>query len=191
MAFDGLGNLYLYPGNGSSIDRCAVPDCTGLSAVVTPAQARALAVDSQNLYWTDGIDGEVRELSLSSHALTTIDTPPSPPVGLVINASAVFWTEGSSVRTSNLSGVGAQTLETIPRGCPTRLALDSSALYWLDPCLQAIYMLPLCGSPLQTLWNQGPGGGSGAPGDLAGLAVDDTNVYWTDPAHQQVLSMPK
>ncbi len=183
--------LYFYPGAGNSgIHSCAWASCTPTPFVALGGIA-GMALDSQNLYWTDAIQNSVNSWPLGSPASpgtgTALASGRGTLRGLALDSSHVYWAEDQAIWSANHSG-GNQTMLSNGGGCPSAIAVDGAALYWADPCLSAIYKLPLCGSPLQKLWGAGP---SGAPDTPVGLTLDSRSVYWTDPNGNLVMSLPK
>lgn len=158
--------------------------------------ATSIAVDSKNVYWTDGSDpGTVMSVPLTGGTPTTVASGQKSPWALAVNGQDVYWTnrgsqqsnyiDGAVMRTS-LSGGTPSTVAT-GQNDPQALALDAKNVYWANTGFanatgQTIMKAGLGGSTLVTLASQQTPNG---------IAVDASSVYWTNGTMPSaVLSVP-
>lgn len=158
--------------------------CGGTSPTTIAANTTAfsIATDETSIYWTS-YDGVYRAPKAGENVTPTqiaefgADNV-SRVVGVVVDASAVYWAEpgtctagatDGAIFTAPLGG-GAPTMLAGQQACPAGLAADPDTIYWATST--AILTMPKAGGPIMTL-------ASGEMNVLA-LALDATNVYWTD-----------
>ncbi len=171
---------------------CANPVRLGAFAVTI---ARFLFDDSGNFYYTgrNGDAGLDEVVVLGADGGTTIlfsNDAGAEPLVLAQGGGVLFWSykNSSAISALTLADGGLTSLPTESGGCPDALAADAKGkLYWTDVCLGALYRLPACGSPLESLWS------GGSTGSLFGtsLVLDSSRVYWTDVGRRRVYSMPR
>ena len=96
------------------------------------------------------------------------------PLGIAIDASNVYWTNGASVMKVPKSG-GTPTKLASTQGAVT-LAVEGDSVYWTETASEvcsAVVKVPVDGGQTTTL-SLGPR----VLGVLGALAVDSTGVYW-------------
>lgn len=144
-------------------------------------QANALAVDGQNLYWTD--TNLVIQLTLSGgSAVTLSSTQGSSPWGVAVDAQSVYWTDSAAGAVMKVAiGGGTPTTLATGQSGPTVMTVDATSVYWLDRV--GLKKAPVGGGATVTLSTVA----SLPPYGSAGIAVDATQVYWTSYATPAVL----
>jgi hypothetical protein len=97
------------------------------------------------------------------------------PLAIALDATNVYWTTGSDVRSMPIDGGDVAVLGE--PGAGYDLALDEQNLYWADT-IGRIYKLPLAGGDAVNL-----AAGTRTP---TAIAVDESNVYWVDSGLKSV-----
>jgi hypothetical protein len=140
-----VGGSNVYFGEGSSV--VSVPVGGGQPATLATADVApfALAIDSQNLYWTTlGGVGTVVKQPLDGGAPTTLASG-SAPEGVVVDQDTVYFTSPGSSNDGTVSSVpiagGAVTTLVTGQSAPEGIALDAHNLYWVDTQLGAVMRL--------------------------------------------------
>jgi hypothetical protein len=144
-----------------------------------------LALDAENLYWTDA--SGVGAVPLSGGAPRRIAIYPAQNRGIAVGGDEVYWTTTSlsvvsrapkAARTVVPDNVAFAELE------PVDVAVDRTTVYWTDNLSEFVMGAPLDG---------------GAPSAAAvdpcqgpyAIAVDETHIYWTNVLDGTVNSAPK
>ena len=165
-------------------------------------QPYAITSDATHIYWVDGGDApEVSEGGAGPNTYTNGTVKRAPlgggipevlasalvgtgAMGVAVDATGVYWTDGVMVRTVPLAGGSATTLVTGSRNAYAILA-DGEAAYWYDKTASG------------TIWRLGHGDGAPTPlcsalnvdasnsldkgaGAMRTLAMDSDHVYWTE-----------
>jgi hypothetical protein len=171
-----------------TVETCAAEDCASTLTQMTSNQSilRGVTTDSTNVYWANagyaldggGFGGYIATCGLAGcpSGMQTILAPlESAPVDLVVNTSAVYWTDNNSglVRMCSVGGCGQvpTTLVTDPTTL-SGIAVDSTSLYWAESTLGNIIQCPLEGCTTFTPF---------AAGSVNPTKIDVVNqiVYWT------------
>ena len=128
-----------------------------------------IAVDSQNVYWTEpniaagGNNTAIRAAALTGGPATLLVPDPATPQAIVAGAGAVYWIESTGVGTVSVDG-GAPQPFADAGNISNALAIDAANLYWSTS--DAVYQAPLSGGTPAAI---GP--------SAAAIAVDATSVY--------------
>jgi hypothetical protein len=169
-------------GGGCQSSQCQpVTLATGVSEI---------AIDANNVYWTDGVT-MVMQGPISGGTATTLATGQSNPIGIGVNATSVYWANDSISMSGGGSvvkipiGGGMSTL-LASGGNPGQLAVDGANVYWTDSLGHVVDKVATSGGTSVTLASTVTGA---APGDMA---IDTNSVYWcTTTPPQEVRMVPK
>ena len=182
----------LYFTHGTTLARCAKPDCAGGAATIAtvPTEAHPLALDSTSVYFLDVANvGTLFECALPGCA----GGPKVLGSGLAHPSTLVLDLAGADVYFNAPTLLPGPAIESCPLGgCPdagpalfvngertVALASDGSKVYWITGTGTSMTLsscaLPGCsGGPVAFAYNLG------APNDFpASITVDATNVYWS------------
>jgi hypothetical protein len=142
-----------------------------------------LAVDDQNVYFSEPNVSKVSKIAKADGALTTFNTDGNPH-GMTVAGGTVYWANsqdpGGYIGAFLVSS-SAKTKPAINLKNPYEVAVDSQNVYWVT--LAGAYRAPLAGAP-----------GAGtllAPAiEALGIAVDGSYVYFSDYYKGTVQSVP-
>jgi hypothetical protein len=169
--------------NGVCIDGTSTAPCALSWTYVANVRASSIAVDPDNVYWTESDlpGGAVVMLPKSGDPAVTIRSSTSSiPDGLAVDSTSVYWGEfgggpdgGGSIDSlplsSDFSVDGGVPPNLLAAGGAQVLALSGSTLCF---GAQVVGCLPATGGPV-TVLNPVQGG------PVLSMAVDSANVYWT------------
>jgi uncharacterized protein YvpB len=140
-----------------------------------PNVVEDIAVDSTNVYWTDGGDPAngyenktVNKVPINGGPITTLATMASYPAGIAVDSNNVYWAEqNGSVKRVSISG---GTVTTIVSGLSTiwGMTMDSDNIYWTET--NSVNKVPKNGGIVTTL--------ASGVGSTEKITVDSTSVYW-------------
>jgi hypothetical protein len=183
-----VGSGLLGPEIAPALMRTAITGGTPTTlASETPATEPAgsewfgVAVDSNNIYWTDIYDG-VLEMPLSGlqdgGSPITLASGDTGVYSLAVSSTSVYWNTGNSAYFMS-APIGGGTAITLISGYqynsgPQNLAVNATTLYWGNGT--SVMSLPIGGVP-----------DGGVPTTLASgqanpfsVALDSTDIYWTN-----------
>jgi outer membrane protein assembly factor BamB len=151
--------------------------------------AGSLALDGTNVYWTDGVNGEVRKVPKDGGASVVVNAAAgTEPWSVAVDSTHAYWTApnfasggpNSAVMSIPLIGGTATTLAAVAG--PMVLVANSTNLYWTSSGPAAIQSVPIDGGSVSTVVND--------PSGATALAVDAHNLYWcsTDGVYQEPLA---
>jgi hypothetical protein len=155
--------------------------------VLAPAQdgARDIAVDSKNVYWSNG--AFIAAVPLGGGSITTL--VPSNTTTFVFMASmaiddtSLYWMQGEVARHTGTIlkmpiGGGSSVTLASKLLAPVALAVDSSNVYWTDDGtskkLGYVAKVPIVGGGVSTLQS--------GQSKAQSIAIDGVNMYWTTGA---------
>lgn len=163
-------------GKGCQGGTCSNGACQPIVLASGQGGAFGIALDANNVYWTNLSSGEIRACAKSgcNNTPTTLASNQQTPYAVATDGSNVFWTsyQGAAVRFCAVGGCG---------GTPTTLAgnqtgalgvaLDSSNVYWTNYTTGQVQQCAKsgCGGTPTTLATTS---GAYFP------ASDGANVYW-------------
>jgi hypothetical protein len=133
-----------------------------------------ITVDTASVYWTNSGDGAVMKVPLGGGTPATIASGSSGSIA--VDASNVYWSNGSGVMKTPLGGGNPTALAS---GAATSIAVDATSVYFTNA--SALMKVPLAGGSATTL-------ASGQ--SVRSIAVDGTSVYWTDFFSGSVMKVP-
>jgi hypothetical protein len=155
---------------------CNAARCEPISIAASPKDSTGIAVDGQNVYWTDQDTGLVLQAPLSAGATPiTLATGQALATGVAVDASHVYWTSYTNAGRVARVPIGGGTSEIIaePEPFPPYVAVDGDHAYWTNMSNQGTV-------------KRAPKNGAGNVQTLVtgqsfawAVAVDSTHVYWT------------
>jgi virginiamycin B lyase len=165
--------------DGSDADATFIPNATGLGASTSPS---GVALDGTYVYWTDG-ERYIGRATLEGQSVQPhfIDAgPDSFPIGIVVVAGTIYFTEFSQIMSVPAGGGTPASLVTLPaQSAPTALTATGGHLYW-----SALNLADA--SPSGSIGRVLTSGGGLEEDFVAGLdyptgvATDGTEIYWVD-----------
>jgi hypothetical protein len=169
---------------------CSDNACQPLMLASNQNVPNDLAVDSNNLYWTNegdaGANGSVMQVQLDGGNLITLATGRAQPVGLVVDSAWVYWAEEGTSANNFQDGVvakvpiGGGTVQTIAQNqaLPIDVAVSPTNIYWTNGGFAlanddagTVMMAALDGGSATTL--------ATGQHQTQWMAIDQTYVYWT------------
>jgi len=95
-----------------------------------------IALDANNIYWTDNRDGTVMKAPLSGGTPTLIASGQNFPFGIAVDSQNVYWTNnggntGGSVMKAPIGG-GEATVIASGQNFPMGIAVDQTNVYWTN-----------------------------------------------------------
>lgn len=98
---------------------------------------KAIAVDSENLYWAD--QKTLNAVPVSGGSIITLTTLSNEPLDIVLNADTIFWTETTgpahgetgTIKSIPKSG-GVETVLVQGGDAPRKLKLHNDLLFWTE-----------------------------------------------------------
>jgi hypothetical protein len=160
----GIGHVSKYPVDGGVLVPPYVSGQTG---------PYSITVDSDRVFWTNPVPGEVWTAARSAPAgeHTVVSDPGA--TGLAIDPTGIYWTTTAPlghVMHAAKDGSNPQPI-AINQRVPAGLTLDADSVYWTsaDPD-GAIYRAPRGGGTAVEIAH--------SQDRPLTIAVDDTNVYW-------------
>jgi hypothetical protein len=157
--------------------------CSGVCTTLASSQgATGVAVDSTNVYWTDGNAYAVMSMPLAGGTpITLASTGSNVPTNIAVDATNVYWVDmGGNVGKVPVAGGMATTLGTSVNAFD--LAIDATNVYWTDDSGGRVLKVPIAGGSVTTLAS-----GQSSP---YGIAVNSTTVFWVNGVSAQVMSVP-
>ncbi|KAK5871684.1 hypothetical protein PBY51_004549 [Eleginops maclovinus] len=167
--------------------------------LIKGVRADSVAVDwlGRNLYWIDGVNGQIAAVRLSSDTVKSsdhsvildedLDLPRS--LALLPQKGLMFWTEiGNAVKIecSGMDGSERRVVVNSSLGWPGGVALDpiSERVYWTDERLRAIGSATLDGDDIRILQMM-------ETTNPFSLAVFNDMLYWSDAKKRVVVAARK
>jgi hypothetical protein len=151
---------------------CTGTSVTLASGLVSPA---GVAVDEENVYFTDEKAGIVGQAPLAGGTTVTLAKDLLKPLGIAVQAPALYFVQylGGSVNSVPIGGGMTSTIATAQMS-PGSVAADSLDVYWVDSRMTGtVARCPRSGcanGPIVI-----------AAGDLPyAVALDEKRVYWVD-----------
>ncbi len=128
----------------STVWGCALGGCNGAPTRLwegqpnsTQANTIGIAVDANNLYWTNAQPfnlGSVFQCAKANCAgtLVMLASARTEPRGIAVDGTNVYWVEGAGVMKCAIGGCGNAPTVFAPSGSPA-IALDSTHVYFTEP----------------------------------------------------------
>jgi sugar lactone lactonase YvrE len=161
---------------GACVETCS-GTCTATGCLVTLAteqSADGVALDADNIYWTNLGPAAVVKLAKAGGSPTTLYSEKGQSfINVTVGPSTVYWTtvdNPAGILGISIGGGSVTTLAPVAPGAVTSLGLFGGNLYWTTA--DSVIELPAAGGTPTTLASK-----QAAPSDVV---VDDTGLYWTD-----------
>jgi hypothetical protein len=166
--------------SGGGVYKCSVASCRAPTPLVTNLAAPArLAVDSENVYWTNFDDGTIDSCNINGCGgmPTTLASGQSSPIGIAIDTTNVYWVNSGtngSVSTCPLTGCkGSPTVLSNTEHYPFDVAVDLTGVYWVNT-YGSVRFCPRDGC------GQGPTTLAQNQGNLHFITLSDGGIYWSN-----------
>jgi hypothetical protein len=145
----------------------------GSVTVVASGELFGVTLDTTKVYWTTDDDtgrGAVMARALGGGKVQALAPRQAYPRFVVVDATAAYWTDLTTVMMVPLDGGTATTIASGQN--PEGIAVDATSVYWTNWAggAGAVMKAPLAGGAPTTL--------ASVPGPM-GIAVDATGVYVT------------
>ena len=141
-------------------------DGAGLTQLVA-GSAAALAIDDTYVYWTDG--AMISRVAKAGGAAQVLASGGSSISALAVDANAVYFTAKDELGRVAKTGGAATMLAPIGQPYPFQVAVDATAVYWVDTGDTTVNQVGFDGGAPTRLATARSGGG---------IAVDDAAIYW-------------
>jgi hypothetical protein len=119
-------------GESCVMGRCGPPPPSGtiLSGLGTPED---IAVDAQNIYYTDTGTSEVWQVDKRTFATTLLASAQARPFRLAVEGGYVYWSnaDGGAIVRAPVGGFAAPAV-IYAAAAPLAIAVDADAIYWSD-----------------------------------------------------------
>ncbi len=189
------------PEGGAACDAPCGGTCVGGRCLVMLASgksnANAMAIDSENLYWTEYPASNVKKVTLDGGSVTTLASGQLGVLAIAVDSTSLYWTEESDTGFPNYTQTGTVTKAALDGAMPTTLAsgqsnpnsvaVDSTSIYWTNGgtvmcgACGSVVRAALDGASMTTLVS-----GRNLP---TGIAIDSTSVYWIEQAGGTVMKV--
>jgi hypothetical protein len=165
---------------------CSCVPSTQVVTLATGVSIDQLALDANNVYFTDPGAGAVLSVPKAGGGSTTIATGQSLPEPIAADATGVYWLDAGRDLATVMrdSWAGLQTL-AVRQNFASGLAIDGSFVYWASE--HCIVREPIGGGTATCVVEGGGGADDTNPGTLL---VDAANAYWVNGAGSAVLYGP-
>lgn len=189
-------DTYLYWRTPSAAMRCAKTGCDGGPTIIADVEAGALAVNATDIFWLElpaQYQGSVKRCAKAGCV--------GAPVAVVgaLNSPTAIAADDADVYLLDM-GIGQGLLSCPSTGCdtptklastdfdPTRIALDSSAIYWTNKAVEDGGSVMRCDKPACASGPVVLADGLLSPTDIA---LDATRVYWITGPDAGIWECPK
>jgi hypothetical protein len=135
-----------------------------------------LAVDANNVYWTNSGSNEVMQAKLDGSSPVTLATGQSVPFSVKVAGGFVYWGSHSATGVLRKTPIGGGVITDVANSAAVReICIGANDIWWTnDP--DDVQQIPLSG--------MGVDGGAlvVATGNLLanGIATDGTDLYWVN-----------
>jgi hypothetical protein len=137
-----------------------------------------LTLDATNAYWLDSSAGILWKAPLSGGGSPTPLSAIGGATGIAVNATSVYWSDGTLIRRVPIAGGTADTF--VSGTSPAALSVDGSNVYWTT-ANGNLYRQALESTSAIRLM-QGPEG-------FKYLAFGPATLYWSDGTHIKAVSL--
>lgn len=155
----------------------------------------SVTIDGSHVYWTDftadgtGLGGVRRaplgggdtETLVAGDGILQLAMDDARVYYLFGGTSAASWSDCALLAVPKAGG--APVTLAAPLNGATRLAVDTTHVYWTESYGQVIRKVPKTGGAAVTL--------ATSNGNPQGIAVDGEAVYWVDPGNQTIMKVAK
>jgi len=140
-----------------------------ITTIKTGVAALGMAVDANNVYWSDPNSLTVNSVPISGGTVTKLATTPYYPGAIAVDSTNVYYsTSGNGVFKVPIGG-GSTTVLATTFGQSRTLATDGVYLYWADEGMGHLYRVLCAGGPLTTLSSAG----------ASRILLKGPTIYWT------------
>ena len=173
----------------SSTSACSAGQCQN-TIVSGPSNPYSIALDANNVYFTDLQAGAVLMAARGGGAPVPIASGQSLPFVIAVDATSVYWANQGTAANNFSDGtimkvaLGGGTPVTLAAGqlAIGFLAVDGTSIYWTDQGTATSGSFNADGSVMKLALSGGDGGtptilASGQVGPFP-ITVDGTSVYW-------------
>jgi hypothetical protein len=144
--------------------------------VATGGSPRAIAVDSNNVYWTDVANGTIDMAPVGGGPSVTLATGQVSPLAIATDGSYVYWVDGGLGTVMRCAVTGCASPTKLWQGTsssPEAIAVDlTNAYFTTETVPPKVWSVPKAGGSAGVI-------GVGAT-DAIAAAIDGSRVYWTD-----------
>lgn len=137
------GSVHVYWANtgGGSIMRASLSGGSPeLVAQASPSGLGDIAVQGENVYWTDYTEQAVMKGCLCGGGSMPVATGQSDPLALAVDATHAYWVNGQSgtIMKAPLDGSGEPIMLAQGQSNPTDIAVNDTHVYWIAAGANAV-----------------------------------------------------
>jgi hypothetical protein len=159
---------------------CVASVCQGTAIITAQMSPWGVAVDANNVYWTDlntaSTDGTVMSRPKGGGSATPLASMQWAPHDLVLNANGLYWENYSAGEIWRIAPLGSAKVNVATE--PSQMivfAVDATNAYFVEKGSTIVHKAALAGGAASTPLTMVTAGL--APGNLA---ADGTYVYWVN-----------
>jgi hypothetical protein len=143
VALQGASVIFVGSANGDTI--FSVPKAGGTPALVVAAgKVWGMAVDTQNVYWTDGSSaGSVKMAPLAGGSSTTVATGLPRPENVAADGGNVYWWQRDAGELMRAASAGGAAVKLYDRGKGTSavLAVEGDHVYFVEADSKTLFRI--------------------------------------------------
>src|SRR5581483_1144114 len=160
---------------------CVASVCQGVAVDTMQVSPWGVAVDANNVYWTDintgSTDGTVMQQAKSGGAATALAQMQWAPHDLLVNATGLYWENYSAGEIWKIAPLGATAVNvTTEPAQMVSFTVDGTNAYFVEKGSSVVRKAPLAGGAASSTPLTTPTAGR-SPGSLI---ADGRFVYWVN-----------